>query len=87
VAWSAPIKLSSSRRADDDRRLQPGLSPVVGSTLVPEGHGVAVVVTAAPDAANERSKPRAPIDAVDGAAAVPFRLLGHDQIVEVEVGI
>jgi hypothetical protein len=48
---------------------------------------VAVVVTAAPDAAYERSKPRAPIDAVDGAAAVPFRLLGHDQIVEVEVGI
>jgi hypothetical protein len=48
---------------------------------------VAVVVTAAPDAANERSKPRAPIDAVDGAAPVPFRLLGHDQIVEVEVGI
>jgi len=48
---------------------------------------VAVVVAAAPDAADQGSEPWASIDAVDGAAAVPLRLLGHDQIFEIKIGV
>jgi hypothetical protein len=46
-----------------------------------------VLVTASSDAANQRAQPRAPVDAMHGAATVPLGLLGKHQIIEIEVWI
>ena len=43
------------------------------------------VVTAAPDAADQRAHPRPAVDAVYGAATLPCRLSRQHEVVEVEV--
>lgn len=45
------------------------------------------LVPAPPDAADQGAEPRAPIDAVHGAAAVPLRRFRQQQLLEVEIEI
>ena len=71
----------------DARLLQPGFTPVVGRACVAQRHRVAVFVATAPDAAHQGAQPRSEIDAVDGTAAMPLRLLGQHQILEIEIGV
>jgi hypothetical protein len=42
-------------------------------------------MTATPDAADEGSDPRSVVDAVDRTAPMPVGLIGHGQIVEIEI--
>ena len=66
-------------------RLEPDRSPVVGSALVSEGHGVPVLVATPSDAAHQSPQPRSAINAVDGATTMPLRLSREHQIVETEI--
>jgi hypothetical protein len=45
------------------------------------------LMAAAPDAAHQCPQPGTPVDAVDGSAPVPLRLLWQYEVVQVKIGV